>query len=51
MKEADFEKMCSGMFDGSPERTDVPYVLNNLFYERFGMSYREMSDLICNDKS
>ena len=51
MKEADFEKMCSMMYDGSKGMTEVSYILNNLCYERFGMSYREMSDLICNDKS
>ena len=51
MKEKDFEKMCSLMFDGSHECEKVSYTLDNMFYERFGMSCREISDMICCSKS
>lgn len=38
MRETEFECICAMICDGNYEPADIPTALDNLFYERFGMS-------------
>lgn len=51
MKEVYFERICSMMLEGNDVREDMSYVLDNMFYERFGMSGREIYDQLSCSKS
>ena len=51
MNTTDFDRLCSGVNDGNAENEKVTYVLDNLFYERFGMSYYELAGQLCRKNS
>lgn len=40
--ERDYERICSMILDGTVSDEDVTVAVNNLFYERFGMSACEI---------
>ena len=42
MKDMEFESICAKIFEGSYDHADIPTGLDNLFYERFGMSCNEV---------
>lgn len=38
MKDMEFECICAKIFEGSYDPTDISPDLDNIFYEKFGMS-------------
>lgn len=42
MLEKEFEYLCESICSGDRSARRVSTVMNNLFYERFGMSYSEI---------
>lgn len=46
MKEKEFEDLCLGICAGLLGEANVSREMNNLFYERFGMSFQELRESI-----
>lgn len=46
MIEKEFDELCAAVCSGGLLETEVSSVINNLFYERFGMSYLEVAECI-----
>ena len=42
MSETDFENICVMICEGRYDQAEIPVALDNMFYERFGMSCSEV---------
>ena len=46
MKEVDFDMVCIMIYEGRYFPAEVPPALDNMFYERFGMSCHDVADAV-----
>ena len=46
MKDVEFDMICIMIYEGRYFPAEVPPALDNMFYERFGMSCREAAAMI-----
>lgn len=46
MKDVEFDMICIMIYEGRYFPAEVPPALDNMFYERFGMSCREAAAII-----
>ena len=46
MKDVEFDMVCIMICEGRYSPADVPPALDNMFYERFGMSCAEVADAV-----
>lgn len=46
MKDLEFDMFCIMIYEGRYFPADVPPALDNMFYERFGMSCADVADAV-----
>jgi hypothetical protein len=46
MKDVEFDMICIMIYEGRYSPADVPPALDNMFYERFGMSCAEVVNAV-----
>ena len=46
MKEVEFDMICIMIYEGRYSPADIPPVLDNMFYERFGMSCDDVANAV-----
>ena len=46
MKDVEFDMICIMVYEGRYSPADVPPTLDNMFYERFGMSCSEVVNAV-----
>ena len=46
MKDVEFDMICIMIYEGRYSPADVPPVLDNMFYERFGMSCDDVANAV-----
>lgn len=51
MKDVEFDMICIMIYEGRYSPADVPPALDNMFYERFGMSCADLADAVAKRRS
>ena len=46
MKDVEFDMICIMVYEGRYSPADVPPTLDNMFYERFGMSCDDVANAV-----
>ena len=46
MRDLEFDMICTMIYEGRYSPADIPPVLDNMFYERFGMSCDDVANAV-----
>ena len=46
MKDVEFDMICIMIYEGRYSPADVPPAMDNMFYEKFGMSCTDLADAL-----
>ena len=46
MKDVEFDMICIMIYEGRYSPADIPPALDNMFYERFGMSCHDVANAV-----